>query len=530
MYRNLVLRTSLKSDVFVRAVEFKTGGAPIHHAVIRVDRTSASRRRDGEDGQPGFDGMAWQSVQDPDGHFIGWAPGRGPIVAPDGMPWRLDRGADLVVEVHVHAAGNAARDSADSRLVLHRTRRRCRRRSACKMGSKLIDIPAGERDYVVTDTYELPVAGRSAERVSARALSRQGDAGHRDAAGRRASSRCSTSSNGAFTGSRTIATRTPVPLPRGTRLTMRYTYDNSEENVANPNHPPVARAGRAAVDRRDGGARAAGHAEVAGGCRAARAQSFEEREMLANVALAEARVREAPDVAEYQALLGGSYVEAGRFADAIPHLEAALRLKDQSASTYNYLGVALMAQGRAADALAHFQRAAALDPARRRHPLQSWQRARCAVAVRRSRGGLRTIAGDQPGLSGRARQSRRAAVSRDRHRGGPAALPTGRRTQPRLRTPRDQSRQCVGHGRPPRGGHAACPAGAPTGTWLRTGARHTQASTAGRRPVRHVARSATAPLQARPMTALVPGNNELLVAIDRAYSRHEPLHPRHGSH
>ena len=45
--------------------------------------------------------MSWQNVQDPDGHFIGWAPGRGPIVAPDGMPWRLDRGADLVVELHM---------------------------------------------------------------------------------------------------------------------------------------------------------------------------------------------------------------------------------------------------------------------------------------------------------------------------------------------------------------------------------------------------------------------------------------------
>jgi hypothetical protein len=41
VYRNLVLRTSLKSGVFVRAVEFKTGGAPIHHAVIRVDSTGA---------------------------------------------------------------------------------------------------------------------------------------------------------------------------------------------------------------------------------------------------------------------------------------------------------------------------------------------------------------------------------------------------------------------------------------------------------------------------------------------------------
>ena len=48
--------------------------------------TRASRRRDGADGQPGFDGMITHGAQDPDGHFLGWAPGRGPIVAPDGHP------------------------------------------------------------------------------------------------------------------------------------------------------------------------------------------------------------------------------------------------------------------------------------------------------------------------------------------------------------------------------------------------------------------------------------------------------------
>ena len=31
----------------------------------------------------------------------------------------------------------------------------------------------------------------------------------------------------------------PMLLPKGTRLTMRYTYDNSTNNLRNPNHPPV---------------------------------------------------------------------------------------------------------------------------------------------------------------------------------------------------------------------------------------------------------------------------------------------------
>jgi hypothetical protein len=95
--------------------------------VIRVDRSGAARRRDGEDGQPGFDGMAWQSSQDPDGHFIGWAPGRGPIVVPEGMPWRLDRGADLVVELHMLPPKSPHVVQPSIALYLP-ARRRCRRR------------------------------------------------------------------------------------------------------------------------------------------------------------------------------------------------------------------------------------------------------------------------------------------------------------------------------------------------------------------------------------------------------------------
>src|SRR4029077_9851538 len=30
----------------------------------------------------------------------------------------------------------------------------------------------------------------------------------------------------------------PVPLPKWTTISMRYVYDNSSENLANPNDPP----------------------------------------------------------------------------------------------------------------------------------------------------------------------------------------------------------------------------------------------------------------------------------------------------
>ncbi len=41
----------------------------------------------------------------------------------------------------------------------------------------------------------------------------------------------------------------PVFLPKNTVLKMRYVYDNSEDNTANPNHPPARVLGGNRVDR-----------------------------------------------------------------------------------------------------------------------------------------------------------------------------------------------------------------------------------------------------------------------------------------
>jgi Tfp pilus assembly protein PilF len=359
VYRNLVLHTSLKSGVYVRAVEFKTGGAPIHHAVIRVDRTQASRRRDGADGQPGFDGMASDSIQDPEGSFLGWAPGRGPILSPDGMPWRLDRGADLVVELHVIPSAKPLVIQPTVGLFFTDTPP-VHTPLTVTMASKTIDIPPGQPDYVVTDTYELPVP---VDLLSVyphahylgkemRVTATLPDGVVRELLHIKQWS---------FHWQQDYRYATPIPLPRGTKLTMRYTFDNSEANEDNPHHPPVrVRLGGKSTDemaqlslqllpRSDADA-------------ALVAQAFDERDALANVALGELRVRDAPNVADHRVLLGASYVDVGRFADAIPQLEAALRLDNRLAGAHDSLGTALMEQGRLAEALAHFERAVALAP------------------------------------------------------------------------------------------------------------------------------------------------------------------------
>ena len=359
VYRNLVVRTSLKSDVFVRGVEFKTGGAPIHHAVIRVDRTQASRRRDGEDGKPGFDGMAWDTVQDPDGHFIGWAPGRGPILAPDGMPWRLERGADLVIELHLIPSRKPLVIQPTVALFLTDTPP-VQTALTVKMGSKLIDIPAGARDHVITDTYELPVpVDLMSVYPHAHYLGKEMRVTATLPDGTVKSLLHIPRWN--FHWQQDYRYVTPIPLPKDTKVTMRYTFDNSEANDENPSHPPVrVKLGPRSVDEMAELGLQVMPKSIADA--ALLAQSFDDRDTLASVALGEMRVRESPDVAANREFLGGAYVEVGRFTEAIPHLEAAIRLDARSVTAHSDLGTAFMAVGRPADGLRHLQRAAALAP------------------------------------------------------------------------------------------------------------------------------------------------------------------------
>lgn len=359
VYRNLVLRAPLKGGAYVRAVEFKTNGAPIHHAVIRVDNTGESRRRDGQDGQPGFDGMMWDNAQDPEGHFIGWAPGRGPILSPDGMPWRLEAGADLVVELHMVPSRNPAVVSPTIGLFLTGTAP-ARSPLTLKMGSKSIDIPAGQSDYVVTDTYELPV-GIELMSVYPHAHYLGKDMQVAAALPDGSVKTLLHIRHWSFHWQQDYRYVTPIALPRGTRVTMRYTYDNSRNNEHNPNDPPVrVRVGPKSSDEMAELGLQVLTASIADA--ATLVQSFAERDAQANVSLGEARVREDPGNAENRAFLGGAYLEVGRHAEAIPHLEAALKLNDRHAGTHADLGTALMAQGRLADALLHLERATALAP------------------------------------------------------------------------------------------------------------------------------------------------------------------------
>ena len=353
VYRNLVIHTALAKDVFVRALEFKTGGAPIHHAVIRVDTSGTMAHQDGQDGQPGVDGMAWQAGQDPEGHFIGWAPGRGPILSPDGMPWVLDRGADIVVELHL-LPGKTPIDVKPTVALFLTDTPPVASPLTLKMSSRLIDIPAGATNYPVTDTFTLP-ASVDLLSVYPHAHYLGGDmlvtASLPEVAPSR---RCSIFHSGVSTGSRTIATVTPISLPAGMTMTMKVPTTTRRPARKTTRRPPVrVRLGSQSTDEMAELGLQVLPKSLADA--AALVQALVDHDTQANVAWAEQQVRNVeaqPRTAKTQADLGSACRPGGTIRR---RRAAAQKLRPPprgpSAAAEDDLGSALFSLGRVDEAL-----------------------------------------------------------------------------------------------------------------------------------------------------------------------------------
>ena len=360
VFRNFVLPVELSSGRYVRAVEFHPGNPRIvHHAVINVDPTRASRRLDEEDPRPGFDGMSVEASRGPDGRFLGWTPGKVPTVEPPGMAWRLERGSDLIVQLHLLPTGTPETIRASVGLFFTDAPPTATP-FLLKLGSKTNEIRADDKAYTINDRYVLP--------VDVDALGVYPHA-HYLATDMRGSARLPDGTTRwlirikawDFHKQDQYRYAAPIFLPRGTVVTMQYTYDNSDDNRHNPHHPPerVIYGPRSSDEMGDLWIQVRPRQPADA---AVLARDAAERDARGNIAAAELMVRRAPGDAGHHNFLGASYLQIGRLADGIGQLEEAIRLRPRYAEAHNNLGGALLSQGRLADAIGHFRQAIAANP------------------------------------------------------------------------------------------------------------------------------------------------------------------------
>lgn len=237
VHRDFVIQPQVQGTRYVRAVEFQPDNPSVlHHAILFIDGSGVARAQDRKDAEPGYPAMGLGSVRVPDGQFVCWTPGKGPIDSPEGVAWRLDEHFDIVVQMHLRPTGKPE----PIRLALglwFADAPPTRHPMAIRLLAREIDIPAGQRDYLVENSYQLP--------VDVQVLLVYPHA-HYLATDMKAWAELPDGSERwliriprwDFNWQEEYSYEEPLLLPRGTVLRTRYVYDNSAENPFNPTQPP----------------------------------------------------------------------------------------------------------------------------------------------------------------------------------------------------------------------------------------------------------------------------------------------------
>jgi Flp pilus assembly protein TadD/mono/diheme cytochrome c family protein len=360
LFHNFILPVPITETKYIRAMEIKPGSPRVvHHANVLIDRTASVRRSHPADWKRGIDGMEITVPSgdsfDPDSHFLFWKPDTPALVEPAGMPWRLDPGNDLILNMHLKPTGKP--ETVDATIGLYFTDKPP---TAHPMLLQLehdgaLDIPANDPNFVVEDELKLPVdvqvlgvyphahyLGKQMEGYAILpdgkkkwlVLIRDWDIDRQSVY--------------RFTA--------PVFLPAGTVVHMRYTYDNSTANVRNPNDPPIrVKAGNRSVDEM-------GHLWLQVLPVAAKDAKEDPRALLEK-AWMENRLRKDPS--DHTALYNLASVDMneGEYRSAAGLFQQALERDPNDAVSHTALAAALDGAGDWQQAKAEYEKALAIDPA-----------------------------------------------------------------------------------------------------------------------------------------------------------------------
>lgn len=238
IFQHYVVPLDHVKDEMLVGFEFRAGNAAVvHHAILFVDTSGRARQRDEQTPEPG-----WRSSGSVDASTTGmlgvWTPGMTPRFYTNNVGIPLDKGADLVIQLHLHPSGKA--ESDQSRIGLHFAKapvEKVMSRNPLLMGTLLIDAPAGESRYRTGSSVVLP-ADVTLTSVFP----------HMHMIGKEMKV-TATLPDGTvkpliwindwnFYWQDAYVYREPVLLPKGTKIEVESIYDNSADNPFNPTSPP----------------------------------------------------------------------------------------------------------------------------------------------------------------------------------------------------------------------------------------------------------------------------------------------------
>lgn len=358
VFRNFVLPYPLKQMHYVRAMEILPGTPQVvHHANLLIDRTASFRRAHPNDWQDGVAGMELEvdagPTFDPDSHFLFWKPDTPVLTEVAGMPWRLDPGNDLILNMHLKPSGKPETMQAEIGLYFTDNPPEKHPMLLQLEDDEALDIPAGDRDFVVQDEMKLPVD-----------VEVLGVYPHAHYLGKDLQGYAILPSgkkkwliwirNWDIDRQSVYRYRAPVFLPKGSVVHMRYTYDNSRDNVHNPNSPPIrVKAGNRSVDEM-------GHLWLQVLPVDQRPDGPDPRYLLEQ-AWMEHKLRKDPRDSIALFNLAGAYMGQGEYQEAIANYQKAVAVDANDPRALTALGVAFEKAGDRQKAADTYEKAIAVN-------------------------------------------------------------------------------------------------------------------------------------------------------------------------
>ncbi|HZM60211.1 MAG TPA: cytochrome c [Vicinamibacterales bacterium] len=266
VYRNFVVPLNLDRDTWVRAIDFRPSArSVVHHSLFFLDASGGAREQDALDAVPGFPGGMGGGRVVGQGRGLaailgngdaraqadgvaraaglgGWALGGRALELPSGLAFFVPKGSDLILSTHFHPSGKVEREKSSVGLYFASgppTQAFTSIQLPPVFGVfEGVDIPAGQERYTISDSFVIPIDVR-AFAVGAHAHYLAKEFTMKATLPDGAVKTLLSIGDWDFSWQERYRFKEFVALPKGTRLDVTVSYDNSAANKRNPSRPPV---------------------------------------------------------------------------------------------------------------------------------------------------------------------------------------------------------------------------------------------------------------------------------------------------
>lgn len=239
VYRNFILKADWKEPIWVKAMEVKPGNRKVvHHVIAFLDKQGRAQKLAAEekDGQEGYTSSGGGVGFLPSGSLGGWAPGQTTRLAPQGTAFKVEPGEEIVLQVHYHKSGKEETDR--TRIGLYLAKEPIIKEMDLNwIFNFQINIPPGDANHAERRVYTYP-----------KDVTIYGAMPHMHLLGKQMKSWLEFPDGTTkplveikkwdFNWQLTYAFKEPIKVPAGTKQIVEAVYDNSNDNVNNPNTPP----------------------------------------------------------------------------------------------------------------------------------------------------------------------------------------------------------------------------------------------------------------------------------------------------